>query len=214
MKLNKVLDVILNHIQSDNLYIEALDIDDVDELESYVYNYDLSFLDLLDEGISMEIESIDIEDVVSELSDKLKFHLAKHYIEEYDDVDDLNKSFVYYYIQHRFMLSLTDFVLLEAFKDMVLTSRDIEKKLLERQEIDILVILKKNHFKLPTKDNPKDNLEFNKGYLLSFIHNKLSYEEQFNVLNVVKGYNDAAWSVLLVSVYEEGLLRDSEWFIY
>lgn len=214
MSLNRILDCITNHIQSDIMYIEALEIDDVTELESHFYDFGMDMLNLLDESIRMELDGLDILSIVDSLSDSLKFNLVKHFIEEYDNEDDLNKNLVYYYIQYLFMLNITDMLLIEAYKDIIAVCKDIRRSLSERQEIDILAILKKNNLKLPTKDNPINNLEFNKGYLLCFMHIKLSYDEQFNVLNIVKDYSNEDWSNLLVSIYEEDLIRGSKWFIY
>lgn len=214
MEINNILDTVLNYIQRDSLYIDALCIDDEDELYSYVWVYDTYFLSLLDEGIKEGLEGVNIDDILSKINDKLKFQLVLNYIDDYTNSEDLNKSIVYYYIQHMFMLDLTDFVLKEAFKDIVLNSKYIEKSILEGQKIDILSILKRNNFKLPTEDNPNKNVEFNKGYLLAFMHNNLSYEEQFNVLNKVKNYSDIEWSLLLQRIYEENLTRANKWFVF
>lgn len=214
MKLNKILDTVLNHIQSDSLYIDALCIDDEDELYFYVCDYDTYFLSLLDEGIEEGLAGVNVDYILSQIDDKLKFQLVLNYVDDYTDSNDLNKSIVYFYIQHMFMLSLTDSVLKEAFKDIVLNSKYIEKSILESQKIDILSILKRNNFKLPTEDNPNKNVEFNKGYLLAFMHNNLSYEEQFNVLNKVQNYSDIEWSLLLQRIYEENLIRVNKWFVF
>ena len=215
MKIDKVTDSILNYIQNDNMYLEALSIDDADDLESYFYDCDIDFLGLLDEAINIELEGIDTNSLVNSLDENLKFQLAKNYIEEYDDNDDLNKSFAYYYLQYEFMLNLTDSILLGAYEDIVLSARDMQKEVLSPIKIDILSVLNKYGFKLPTENNPLSDLEFNKGYLLCYIHTKLSYDEQFYALNILQNYTDDNWSKLLTNIYNNGVnTRNTMWFKY
>lgn len=203
-----------NYLKGTTLYSAYLSSKEEFTIEEYVYDNDDLLLHELDNTIKLALKKVNVAELFEKMDDFLKMLIIKNYIEEYENEDDLKESIAYYYIQIMFLLNLKDSLLKRFFIDMISEVNDIVKTSLESQEIDIISTLKSHGYLLPIVEVSFDTINYHKGYLLSFIHLKLKYEEQFKVLNKLKYFTDDDWIILINHIRNCCDVRKTEWFIY